>query len=527
MVALLGRLGVMLPRFLQIALLLGLLALVGLVRCWNAADVFVAGKTFFVDPDCYSRMTRVQRVLESPGRVVHEHEFENWPDGTRPHTTAPFDDLTAGLAAAIRVGGVPSPVALDLAGAWISPLLGLLTAAFLWAWGGRLHLPHRALMVFFFAVSPILVHGTVLGRPDHQSLLMLCLAVALGAEVALLEKPSTSWALAGGLAWGLGLWVSLYEPLVLGVVAIVCGRLAAQKLSNRERLYFWLPLGAMALAAGCVEGWRFLPMPDAAVREYFENWSRTVGELAHGTPVALFSWLGGLLLLTPALAWRGWSQGDRAARFWLGLLLVLLVLTCWQARWGYFLALVFAMSLPSLLSIFTKPRIAFLLFVVALWPVGLEWKKQWAPAQYGLRAEKRLDNLALYDVAQQLRGGRRLPILAPWWQSPALAYWSGQPCVAGSSHESLPGTVDASRFYLSRDPAEAESILARRRVACVVAYDPDRVNAVSGMILGQPVGEGTFGEYLYRRPHSPPPFLELAYSNASFRVFLRPAGIEP
>jgi hypothetical protein len=382
-------------------------------------------------------------------------------------------------------------------------------------------------MVFFFAVSPILVHGTVLGRPDHQSLLMLCMAVALGAEVELVERPSTSWALAGGLAWGLGLWVSLYEPLVLGVVAILCGRLAAQKLSSRERLYFWLPLVSVVLAAGWVEGWGFFSMPDAEVREYFANWSRTIGELAHVTPVTLFHWMGGLLLLTPALAWRGWKQGDRTARFWLGLLVVLVPLTCWEARWGYFLVLVFAMSLPSLLSVFTKPRLACLVFVVALWPIGLEWRSQCTLRQLGLRAEKRQDNLALYDVAQQLRGERRLPILAPWWQSPALAYWSGQPCVAGSSHESLPGTVDASRFYLSRDPAEAEAILARRRVACVVAYDPDRVNAVASTILGQPVGEGTMGEYLYRRPHSPPPFLELAYSNAAFRVFLRPAGIEP
>lgn len=119
-----------------------------------------------------------------------------------------------------------------------------------------------------------------------------------------------------------------------------------------------------------------------------------------------------------------------------------------------------------------------------------------------------------------------MPILAPWWQSPALAYWSGQPCVAGSSHESLPGTVDASRFYLSADPGAAEAILARRRVACVVAYDPDRVNAISSTILGQSAPTGAMGRLLYERPHSPPPFLKLVYSNTAFRVFLRPEGLE-
>ncbi len=113
------------------------------------------------------------------------------------------------------------------------------------------------------------------------------------------------------------------------------------------------------------------------------------------------------------------------------------------------------------------------------------------------------------------------------WQSPALAYWSGQPCVAGSSHESLPGTVDASRFYLSYGETGAEEILARRRVACVIAYEPERVNAVAAAILGKTPGEGSMGEYLFRRPHSPPAFLSLAYSNNAFRVFLRPDGIEP
>ncbi len=515
------------PRSLKNFLLPGLLALVVLVRCWNAADVFVAGRTFFVDPDCYSRMTRVQSVLEHPGRVIHEHLFENWPEGVRPHTTAPFDYLTAGLAAAIRASGISSQTALDAAGAWISPLLGLLTAAFLWVWSGRIELSYRVAMLVFFAVNPILVQGTVLGRPDHQSLLMLCMAAALGAEMALLTQPTRHWALIGGFVWGLGIWVSLYEPLVLGGVAVICGLMVKTKLSNRERLCFWLPLIAVGLLAFTVEGGRLLAMPDPGVRDKFANWSRTIGELAHVPLVTLFQWMGGILLLLPALYWRGWRQRDAAARFWLGLIAVLIPLTWWQARWGYFLGLALTMAIPSLLSIFTRPRLAMVVFLIALWPVGLNWKQQNTPVQIGFRAEKRLDQLALFDVAQQLKGARRLPILAPWWQSPALAYWSGQPCVAGSSHESLPGTVDSSRFYLSADPAEAEAILARRRVACVVAYEPDRVNAVASAILSQPAGEGTMGEYLYRRPHSAPPFLELAYSNAAFRVFLRPAGIEP
>ncbi|MEI6560657.1 MAG: hypothetical protein WCO68_01065 [Verrucomicrobiota bacterium] len=506
-----------------------LLVLTVWLRCWNQEEVFVEGKTFFVDPDCYSRMTRVQRVYEHPSRVIHRHEFENWPEGTQPHTTAPFDYLTAGLALALRPFTPNAPAALDLAGAWISPLLGVLTAGFLWFWSGRRKLSYRLCMLFFFAVSPILVHGTVLGRPDHQSLLLLCLAVALGAETLLLETPSRGWALAGGLAWGVGLWVSLYEPLVLLVGMLLLRLIVGRKaFFSRERAAWSLALAGVLLLAGLVDGWRW-PAADPVVQEYFSNWAKTVGELACVPFSGLWKWTGWLLIPAPLLLiWSAWNRQDRAAWFWLMLILALSALTCWQARWGYFLALVFAMALSTLLNVFPKRWIAFGAFAVSLWPLAMEWDRQTDPKNAPLRMEQRMDNLALYNVAQSLRSTHRLPILAPWWQSPALAYWSGQPCVAGSSHESLPGTVDASLFYLSTDSDAAEAILARRRVACVVVYDPERVNAVSSAILGKPTPRDAMGRLLYERPHSPPPFLKLVEtsSNAAFRVFLYSAGLE-
>lgn len=560
----------------SLAVLAVLLVGTVLLRCWNVADVFVDGKTFFVDADCYSRMTRVQRVLEHPGTVIHRHEFENWPEGTQPHTTAPFDYLTAGLVATVRWTGYPmlslksdywrtphdslletlkswwrnihlqrlypdTQSALDLAGAWVSPLLGVMTAGFLWLWAGWSGRKYRVALLFFFAVSPILVHGTVLGRPDHQSLLMFCLAVALGAEAILLERPSRGWAIAGGLAWGLGLWVSLYEPLILLVVALLLvAAIRQEALLVRERLWEGAAMAGVLLLATLVDGWH-ISAPDPVVLAYFTNWSRKIGELAHvpivefgrgnsryWTDSGLSQWSGWLLLPAPLiLLWLGWKKQDRAAWFWLVMLLVVSALTCWQARWGYFFALVFAMALPSLLSISPKRWIALVLFAVSLWPIAVAWDVRLDPKNAPRRAEQRQDNIDLYNVAQTLRGPVRLPVLAPWWQSPALAYWSGQPCVAGSSHESLPGTVDASRFYLTDDVNAAEAILARRKVACVVVYDADRVNAVSSQILGKPSPEATMGGVLYARPNSPPPFLKPVYINGSFRVFLRPDGLEP
>lgn len=498
-----------------------LLALVVWLRCWDRSEVFVAGRTFYVDPDCYSRMTRVQRVLEHPCTPVHTHEFENWPEGTRPHTTAPFDYLTAALAAALRGAAPDGRIALDWAGAWVSPLLAGLTAAALWVRAGR----YRVATVLLFAVSPILVHGTALGRPDHQSLLLFCMAVALRAETVLLERTSRRWAVAGGLAWGLGLWVSLYEPLILLALAACFGAVAGGRAWVLQERKIWAgALGSVMLAGLAVDGWT-ISRPDPAVMAYFAHWSQTIGELSRTPLGTLAAWAGWLLFAAPlVLAWVVLQKRDARAGFWLGMLLVLGGLTLWQARWGYFLALGLAIALPLVLSAVRRGWLAWFAFSLALWPVAREWDRMLDRREGPLAQERRADNLALYEAAMWLRGEeRRLPVLAPWWQSPALAYWSGQPCIAGSSHESLPGTVETSRFYLTQPGTTAgEAILSKRQAACVVAYEPSRVEAVSAMILGQsPEASGTLARWLYEHPSSPPPFLKLAYSNAAFRLYLR------
>jgi len=93
------------------------------------------------------------------------------------------------------------------------------------------------------------------------------------------------------------------------------------------------------------------------------------------------------------------------------------------------------------------------------------------------------------------------------------------PCLGGTSHQSLPGTVDSSRFYLATDEATAREILSRRQVRYVIAYEPDRVIANAVQILGEPALSGTMAERLYNRPQAPPSFLRLIYRNRFFRLF--------
>lgn len=529
-------------------LLIALVALAVLARCWNAADVFVEGRIFFVDPDCYSRMTRASEIFHHPGRVIHEHLFENWPTGISSHTTAPMDYSIAVVAWLLKPFAAHP---LDLAGAVTPVLMGVATLLFLWFWAGRLRLPYRVPLALLFAVSPVLVHGTSLGRPDHQALQILTLAVALGAEVALMGAtrrgeflvPDGSvivkrWSIVAGVAWGMSLWVSLYEP---GILLLVTAPFAllwhGWGLLARERRWGYALFGAVLAVAALVDGWRS-PIPtDPDIVKFFPNWSLTIAELRSVAPWSplLLAWSLALLPAVPFLLAWGYWKGEHRNAWWLWCGGCLLALVCWQMRWGYFFGLAFVMALPWVLAAFQRRWVALLVFAVSLWPVAREWDEQLAAEgdRFAQRLERRQESLELHGLATALkqvhggdgengRGGTALyPVLSPWWLSPAMAYWSGQPNVAGSSHQSLPGTVDASRFYRSTFWPEAAEILARRKVYYVVAYMPERVLNVSEKIIGNRLEnpENTMASILFTQPHSAPDGLELEGGYTRFRIF--------
>jgi len=202
-------------RILRFAALFIFCVLTFAARCHNLRDVFIGGRIYFVDADCYSRMTRARMVAEHPGMIVRHHDFENFPQGVNAHTTAPLDYLIVAGKKLLDAGfalfdsgktSVLRGQTLDLAGALVSPLLGVLTCGWLavWAWSATGHsslvrawaAPSAPL---FFAISPIAVHGTVLGRPDHQSLIIFLLAIIIGAETRLMQTVR-EWGKAGSPA---------------------------------------------------------------------------------------------------------------------------------------------------------------------------------------------------------------------------------------------------------------------------------------------------------------------------------------
>jgi hypothetical protein len=509
-------------------------ALILAARCANYQDVFVAGNVYFTDADCYARMTRVRMCEKNPGLIIRHHEFENFPRGTTPHTTAPLDYLILALALTLRAF---SNHALDLSGAIISPLLGLIGGWFLWWWSRRMQFRFRIAMLLLYAISPILVHGTELGRPDHQSLLILLVMIAICAEWRLQTVTSTKWSILSGLAWGISLWVSFYEPLILLLVVVVgyaiCDR---QQFSRRERRIGWLVLALIVLVSFLIEQ-RLPRFPILARDAFLTNWSRTVGELGSVSPIdrIWFRWVGWLLIGAPFLAWLvvrkrtlfdgatgpvRQAQSRLCAFTFFALLGVSYFLSIWQARWAYFFAVLFVIATPGFLTVI-KPRVlAWTLVLVSIFPILQDWDERLWPneSELALRLQTRLEAVQRRGLAVEIRSKKMEAFLAPWWLSPAIAYWSAQPAMAGSSHESLAGIVDSARFFLASDFKEAREILEKHGVVWIFAYDADRVLENSRAIVNKVSGQ-TRVVLLDRNPSRAPSFLQLKMQNGAGKLY--------
>ncbi len=501
-------------------------------RCANYRDTFLVGpdgrlQVFYIDGDCYARMTRVREILQGWG-IIHYHMFENYPIGIYPHTTAPMDYLIVLLALILKPF---TPYYVDIAGAIISPILGVLTTAFLALWARQLNQQYRKLMLLLAALSPILVHGQALGRPAHHSLQILLLAIGIGAELVMARAPNLKWSIVSGIAWGLALWVSLYEPLVLFLVLYLTKLIFYRpKLFVKERLW---GLGVMAVILAIAYGLEgkylvrgfYKEAHDPVLRAYFGSWAATIGEMSS---TSVFSdlvrrWVGWGLIVAPLLLIARLRDTKRSLLL-LALLITTFAFTIYQVRWGYFFVLVYVMSLPWQLSLFKRKWLVYVLFAFSLWPVAQEWDAQLPEPQSDeeIHGDAEMGNQVRFRAAAEYIGAHAPGgILAPWWCSAELAYWSDQPAVAGSSHEGMSGIVATAQFFGTRDPKVAQRICDERSVETVVLFDPDSIVTQSAHILSQPLPEkqNTMADILWNTPHSCPPFLHVIINDPVVKVF--------
>jgi hypothetical protein len=154
--------------------------------------------------------------------------------------------------------------------------------------------------------------------------------------------------------------------------------------------------------------------------------------------------------------------------------------------------------------------------------VAHEWDLMLPGGNVEILRDARLDDQARMRQAAEFIGARAPGgILAPWWWSAALAYWSDQPAVAGSSHEGMSGIVATARFFSTTSGKEAEAICNERSVETVVTGNPEAIVIESAHILGKPLPEkqNTMADILWDRPHSCPVFLHLIYDDTVIKVF--------
>src|SRR5262245_14800570 len=345
-------------------------------------------------------MTRAHMVKENPGLIIRHHAFENFPKGTTPHTTAPLDYLIVALSFLLNPF---TAHAFDFAGAFISPLLALLAGWFLWWWSRRMKFRYRWVMLILYAISPLLVHGTELGRPDHQSLLILLVAVAIctewSSQTMQPTKLASAYWLTSAAAWAMAIWVSAYEPLVLFLLITTTALLMNRRAPfGRDRRAGWILFAGIIAISFAVER----RVPSFAIRtKHLKDWASTIGELAHVSPLnsVWLNWCGYLLLITPILIWMSVRSPKNIAPSGRSLpILVLLiatyVLTVWQARWGYFFVLIFALALPVLLMPIKSGAAVWVAFVLSLFPILKDWDERLWPneAQLNKRLEERIES---------------------------------------------------------------------------------------------------------------------------------------
>jgi hypothetical protein len=437
------------------------------------------------------------------------------------------------LAASGRLA-VLVPAAIDAAGALVGPLIGICISALIAVWvGGLLNAKGERccgwwVAPLLFAVSPALVHATVFGRPDHQSLILVCMAVVFAAEERLIRgvTSANAWAWTGGVGMGVGLWVSLFEPLViLGVILVTGALFWRRSWTAAIRLRWFTGLLVFFSIGLAVDGIHFV-LPQTRWRDALLRWGGTIGELRSlDSFLELSRWCGLAVWIVPLGLWSAVRREGLEMMGWLLLVVALAVLSVWQIRWGAYFSLAVVFAAPWALASLTSYWRRVLVVLVSMWPIASEWDAMCfpKPAAAYTKHLARSEKINARRAAERLRSPDVEPFIAPWWHSPSIAYWSGQPAVAGSGHQGIAGIVDTARVYMSTEPATAREVFARRGVKWVVAADVSQVVQNSAAILGiappdEPLREVPLAELLWKPVLTPQWGLDGEQNVTTFRL---------
>ena len=447
---------------------------------WMAPDTTQnppAMRPWALEADCYSQLARVQRILHGQGLLQNHFAVENWPDGLAPSTTAPFDYVILLLYAPLALFTTHP---LDWAGALVSPALWVGLVLFWMLFRSReFNLAGRALFLLGSAALPAFIWATACGRPRHQSLILALMAMGLTAEYERWQielTPKRAWNIFAGVVWGLACWTSLFEPTVVVTVLVFFNLIVRRRENSAFLISFGIVFATMLLLEGghifsnIFNIYNLTP----EYRRFAFNWLGTIAEVR---PIGYESFIQQMTCLSfvfivPFVSWRLLRQaGDHRTDLLLILLTVLLTCLMFvQNRWVYYA------NLAELLLIVRYYQLAPLrwsrLLVVVFFLFGIAYDNV-VQIQEGAHAPAAQPSLQLAEISRAIDGTGG--VMAPWWLSPGLLYFSGQPIVSGSSHCGISGIVASAKFFSSGSWIDAERILRERKVRWIVAWDDQTI----------------------------------------------------
>jgi hypothetical protein len=173
-----------------------------------------------------------------------------------------------------------------------------------------------------------------------------------------------------------------------------------------------------------------------------------------------------VLIFLPWMAFVLWQEKNLTDRFVMGLAIFLGGFALFEQRWLPYASLAEIVLLARYAQTAPLDWTRLLPGAALLLNLGVANYVQIATGRSS-PPNQPSPELALISSSIDQPGG----ILAPWWLSPGLLYFSGQPIVSGSSHCGITGIVASAQFFATTSWAKADEILRERKVRWVVVWD--------------------------------------------------------
>ncbi|MEA2568767.1 MAG: dolichyl-phosphooligosaccharide-protein glycotransferase [Acidobacteriota bacterium] len=219
-------------------LLILLIAIALRLGTWR--QTFAHGRVYIDGPDGWYHLRRAAMTMAEWPHVPQSDALLNAPVGGLISWPPLFDGMLATLALPFGSG-----LGLDVVGAFLPPLLGVLQLIALYALVKRLRCARAGIVAAAVAaVLPGVVRYTLLGALDHDPFFSLCNLVAL---IAIADEESSQRKRIAILAAALSAAILGWTGAVVGVAIVTCAALATGSRAAARVLAYGSAIAAIVI----------------------------------------------------------------------------------------------------------------------------------------------------------------------------------------------------------------------------------------------------------------------------------------